>query len=60
MDAKQIEMIIERLLVPISAKLDALPTKRDIESSSQIFQEKVARVEERIERVQGEVNDFAQ
>ena len=60
MDTKQIEIIIERLLVPINANLDALPTKRNIESSLQIFQEKVARVEERIERVHGKVNDLAQ
>ena len=48
MDTKQIEMIIARLLKPINAKLDALPTKKDIESSMQIFQEKVAHVEEGI------------
>ena len=60
MNTKQIEMIIERLLMPINAKLDALPTKKDIESSMQTFQEKVARVEERIERVHGEVNDLVQ
>ena len=60
MNTKQIEMIIERLLMPINAKLDALPTKKDIESSMQIFQEKVARVEERTERVHGEVDDLAQ
>ena len=46
--------------MPINAKLDAIPTKRDIESSKQIFQEKVAHVEERIERVHGEVNNLAQ
>ena len=40
-DTKQREMIIDRLLIPISAKLVALPTKRDNESSIQIFQEKL-------------------
>ena len=60
MDTKHIEKIIERLLAPINSKLDALPTKSDIESSMQIFREKVARVEEKVERVHGEVNDLAQ
>ena len=60
MDTKHKEEIIERLLAPINSKLDALPTKSDIESSMQIFREKVARVEEKVERVHGEVNDLAQ
>ena len=59
-DTKQREIIIDRLLIPISAKLVALPTKRDIESSIQVFQEKVALVQERIERVQGNFNDMSQ
>ena len=59
-DTKRIEMIIERLLMPINAKLDTLPTKKDIESSMQIFQQKFERVEERIERVHGEANDLVQ
>ena len=54
-DAKDIEKI-ERLLVPINNKLDALPSKTDIESSMK----KIARMEERVERIQGEVNDLVQ
>eukprot|EP00795_Rhopilema_esculentum_P014940 gene14940-6085_t len=50
MDTKHIEKIIERLLAPIHSKLDALPTKSDIESSMQIFREKVVLVEEKVER----------
>ena len=60
MDTNQIEKIIERLLVPINSKLDALPTKTDIESSMKIFREKIARVDEKVERVRGEINDLAQ
>ena len=33
MDTKEIEKNIERLLVPINNKLDALPSKTDIEIS---------------------------
>ena len=60
MDTKQIEKTIERLLVPINSKLEALPTKTDIDSSMKIFSEKIARVEERVERAHGEINDLAQ
>ena len=48
MDIKEIEKIIERLLVPIDNKLDALPSKTDIDSPMQILREKIARVEEKI------------
>ena len=57
MDIKEIEKIIERLLVPIDNKLDALPSKTDIESSMQILREKIAKVDEKTESVHGQVSD---
>ena len=42
MDTKEIENIIECLLVPTNNKPDALPSKKDTESSIQIVREKIA------------------
>ena len=60
MDIKEIDKSLERLFVPINNKLDALTSKTEVENSMQICGQKIAHVEERVERVHGELNDLAQ
>ena len=48
---------LKNSLVPISNKLDTLPSKTDIDSSIKIVRGKIARLEERVERIHAEVND---
>ena len=60
MQPDHIEKIFTWLLAPINCKLDALPTKEDIENSLQASREELACVEEKVEQFHGEVNDLAQ